>query len=450
MKKRIIYILVFLIQCFALSSQENCSNGIDDDGDGLVDLNDVSDCACNEGVLSLFPNPSFEASACCPSGLGQMSCADGWIQASAASSDYFNTCGLKELNQTGTYEIGVPLPLPDGDGYVGIFDGDHRNNNGANKEYIGACLKGPIQAGIQYRLRFSVGFGISRVSTESKSPVTIVLYGTTDCSNLPFGGADANFGCPTNNPNWIKLAEVVVSGSEEWVQAEVEFTPGSNITAVALGGDCDDTRTDVNSYYYYLDKLELEQSSLFDTLNFDLSGDICDNDMQLSVTNAPASASIQWYKDGVAVVGETSPSIDILSDPVNTGAYSVKLDFGSVCKVSNTFPMNVDISGCPNLPIPNSLIPKELYLPTAFSPDGDGDNDIFMPVVVTSNLESFEINIFDKWGSIVYSSEDPNQGWDGKFKNTAPASGIYIYRVSYKWKNVVGVNRKTGYVVLAY
>lgn len=84
----------FFIFSIGLHAQEICNNGIDDDGDGLIDMNDVSDCNCAPIVIpSMIPNASFEQSNCCPSSFSQVSCATGWSQATNATSDYFN-CGF--------------------------------------------------------------------------------------------------------------------------------------------------------------------------------------------------------------------------------------------------------------------------------------------------------------------------------------------------------------------
>jgi hypothetical protein len=136
-------IRIFTFVFFALwqipsMAQEICDNGKDDDGDGLVDLEDFVDCQCSsEPINSLIPNSSFEDTACCPTQFSQMRCAKGWVQASAATSDYFNTCGI-----TSVYNKPPPLP-PGGDGYVGYLDVDMEVRR-VYKEYIGACLNGTL------------------------------------------------------------------------------------------------------------------------------------------------------------------------------------------------------------------------------------------------------------------------------------------------------------------
>ncbi|MEO8733862.1 MAG: gliding motility-associated C-terminal domain-containing protein, partial [Flavobacteriales bacterium] len=66
-----------------------------------------------------------------------------------------------------------------------------------------------------------------------------------------------------------------------------------------------------------------------------------------------------------------------------------------------------------------------LYMPTAFTPDGDGINDIFG--VVGTNIQSFHMRIFDRWGNQVFETEDPTKGWDGTINGHKPVTGVYTY-----------------------
>ncbi|GAB5524182.1 MAG: hypothetical protein Roseis2KO_20540 [Roseivirga sp.] len=72
-----------------------------------------------------------------------------------------------------------------------------------------------------------------------------------------------------------------------------------------------------------------------------------------------------------------------------------------------------------------------LRLPNAFSPNGDTHNDTFgVPVGVYPN---FQMLIFDRWGKLVYSSDDPSRSWDGAINGQAAPGGTYIYRINYNF-----------------
>tara|TARA_B100000945_G_scaffold296099_1_gene274125 strand:+ start:805 stop:3675 length:2871 start_codon:yes stop_codon:yes gene_type:complete len=67
------------------------------------------------------------------------------------------------------------------------------------------------------------------------------------------------------------------------------------------------------------------------------------------------------------------------------------------------------------------------YSPTVFSPNGDGVNDAFKVSVV--GYSDFELIVFDRWGKQVFSTTDPLEGWDGKYKNGQPApQDVYMYK----------------------
>ena len=58
--------------------------------------------------------------------------------------------------------------------------------------------------------------------------------------------------------------------------------------------------------------------------------------------------------------------------------------------------------------------PYALYSPNAFSPDGDGINDLFK--ISGQGMNDFQMEIFNRWGQMVYKSIDLSNGWDGTFK----------------------------------
>jgi gliding motility-associated-like protein len=77
--------------------------------------------------------------------------------------------------------------------------------------------------------------------------------------------------------------------------------------------------------------------------------------------------------------------------------------------------------------IDNSACPR-YELPYAFTPNGDGRNDLFVPFPYTS-VERIQLDIFDRWGAVVFRTEDPAIEWDGRAQSTGrPCSdGVYFY-----------------------
>jgi gliding motility-associated-like protein len=67
-----------------------------------------------------------------------------------------------------------------------------------------------------------------------------------------------------------------------------------------------------------------------------------------------------------------------------------------------------------------------IYFPSAFTPNGNDNNDQFLPKGY--GITEYEIMIFDRWGEMVFRSTDMSKGWDGTYKNGLPFPDVYAYR----------------------
>ncbi len=88
-----------------------------------------------------------------------------------------------------------------------------------------------------------------------------------------------------------------------------------------------------------------------------------------------------------------------------------------------------------------------LYIPNAFTPDGNSLNSTFAPK--GSNVAEFQMYIFNRWGNLIYQTSDIYKGWDGSYKNngTPAEQGVYVYRIITKDK-VGQVREYVGHVTL--
>ncbi len=71
----------------------------------------------------------------------------------------------------------------------------------------------------------------------------------------------------------------------------------------------------------------------------------------------------------------------------------------------------------------------QLYMPTAFTPNYDGLNDIFR-VKDPGFIESFKMVIYNRWGQIIFQTTDPYKGWDGKYRGLDQPMGNYIWQIN--------------------
>jgi gliding motility-associated-like protein len=72
-----------------------------------------------------------------------------------------------------------------------------------------------------------------------------------------------------------------------------------------------------------------------------------------------------------------------------------------------------------------------VFFPNAFSPNGDRVNEVFRPVT-RGNHEVRTFRIINRWGQVVYESQDEHTGWDGTYNGKQQDMGTYYYYFAYK------------------
>jgi gliding motility-associated-like protein len=75
-----------------------------------------------------------------------------------------------------------------------------------------------------------------------------------------------------------------------------------------------------------------------------------------------------------------------------------------------------------------------IFVPNSFTPNFDGLNDIFLPVFSNYGISNkyYSLQIYDRWGSLIFHTHDMQKGWDGTFKGEPCNSSVYVYSVNFK------------------
>jgi len=71
---------------------------------------------------------------------------------------------------------------------------------------------------------------------------------------------------------------------------------------------------------------------------------------------------------------------------------------------------------------------KSLYMPNAFTPNGDGKNDVFK-IPAGTPLELKDFSIYNRWGTKIFSTENISNGWDGTINGKQQPAGVYVYTI---------------------
>lgn len=88
-----------------------------------------------------------------------------------------------------------------------------------------------------------------------------------------------------------------------------------------------------------------------------------------------------------------------------------------------------DSAGCVNTDELTIFVPAEIYAPNAFTPNGDDKNELFL--LKTYQIDKFYLQIFNRWGQLLFQTEDKTKGWDGYYKGVLSKNDVYIWKVKY-------------------
>jgi gliding motility-associated-like protein len=130
--------------------------------------------------------------------------------------------------------------------------------------------------------------------------------------------------------------------------------------------------------------------------------------------NANGSSTYVWQPAaGLSCSDCSSP----IASPTATTSYVVSGTSANGCKSSDTVTVFVSKSPC-----------EGIFFPNAFTPDGDGINDKFGPLILNTMNYPFKLfRIYNRWGEIVFETKDYSQKWDGKFRHVDQPAGNYVY-----------------------
>jgi gliding motility-associated-like protein len=89
----------------------------------------------------------------------------------------------------------------------------------------------------------------------------------------------------------------------------------------------------------------------------------------------------------------------------------------------------------------------DVWFPTGFTPNGDGLNDGFGPLGGRGALQNYRLRIFNRWGQVVFSSANPLELWNGRYKNQSPESGVFAWIAEYNYPGKSRI-KKSGTLTL--
>jgi len=186
-------------------------------------------------------------------------------------------------------------------------------------------------------------------------------------------------------------------------------------------------------------------------------------DISLQVTSPEGCVSDTTYVDFICTYGYPTAAFNFGPQPTSVLNSTIHFDNTSIDNTSNWWsffngvdydtssvenpsymfpdfdPGSYDVSlivsnqwGCLDSISQTVVIDGEyvLYVPNSFTPDGNGINDIFIPQGDGINLANYNLLIYNRWGNLVFETDDATKGWDGTVNGTTPAQvDVYVWKL---------------------
>lgn len=194
----------------------------------------------------------------------------------------------------------------------------------------------------------------------------------------------------------------------------------------------------------------------YTTLLTDANGCKLDTSFVVPVPANPLQVSFQkedlgcygWGTEGWAEAiptGGTSPYTFLWNTtPIQTTAKAEQLRFGYY--VVNV----IDARGCAvkdTVQIIGGLCCDQVYIPNAFTPNNDGNNDTWH-VVTSAGIKILQYEVYNRWGNLLWRGLNPDDGWNGIFQNTLQDTGTYFYQFRYQCLSTGEIFQFSGDITL--
>lgn len=163
----------------------------------------------------------------------------------------------------------------------------------------------------------------------------------------------------------------------------------------------------------------------------------------------PAPVNIYPSPDAGFTVAPTDTSIfypDVTMVDQSSGGVSCSINWGDGTVYSNCDSVHhytkpgdytlmqvvVNANSCTDTSYQHVVIRPEFlfWIPNAFTPNNNGNNDVFKPVIM--GVHEYKFLVFDRWGEKIYETSDPEEGWNGTLHNRLCSNDVYVYKITFK------------------
>ena len=174
------------------------------------------------------------------------------------------------------------------------------------------------------------------------------------------------------------------------------------------------------------------------TANFNISQNPVtwfEAEIQTSETSIGNVVDYEWFSPGSSSLINNGGSALISYPEGVTGTYPITLVVTTNEGCSDSITLEVEV-------VPDVIF----YAPNTFTPDDDEHNQTWSIVIEGIDEMNFNLEIYNRWGEMVWKSRDIKAEWDGSYAGGIVPEGTYIWKASYKEKNNDGKKLYSGYI----
>jgi gliding motility-associated-like protein len=136
-----------------------------------------------------------------------------------------------------------------------------------------------------------------------------------------------------------------------------------------------------------------------------------------NINPVPTGGNYNWLPDTLLSCNNCQNTVALAQDTIT---YVLYFTDDNGCSASDTITLYV-------------LPPGNIFWPNAFTPNGDGNNDVYLPG--GNNIKLINWQVFNRWGEKVFESNSQFFGWDGKYKNVPQPPNVYVYYAEVTFMN---------------
>ncbi len=187
------------------------------------------------------------------------------------------------------------------------------------------------------------------------------------------------------------------------------WSTGSNLPSITIQDDALVWVDVFNGYCTTRDSLE----AVFNPL----PNEIAEEQRVVCLDSPPNKVILDAGNPGCVFLWNTNETTQVI-EVATYGMYVVRI----------TTPLNCSITDSVLI---EEFCPPQFFVPNTFTPDGDGVNDLFGPNGY--NIASVEMNIFNRWGELIFSGKDATAFWDGSMNGQPVQDGVYVWKCKYRF-----------------